>query len=529
MSVAVQPQVIPNERHNSYDWPIRESDPASSPRRPRCATDALSRSPCFGSTGCLVSDSECTLLERPFSLLSAEFYELKERTQQILNCSKLYLTDKELIVAKVDGINAKKKPRLLHLRTHPLSEIEVEFDQLDPSIMRIRDLRHAARLYIYRLRHKNGEYRLQQWVSRMNFASSLRASINHRGEFAPDACVTDFSVFQIFSPGPSSPRSRRLRSPPVQSYEWHGVTHPDIANSIVPTPSPDLEESAGLCEGLSVPQATCSSYGGSPKHDPFLDLEDDLQPRDRLRSHSCPPANDAALPVPSTPNGKPSEEQQTDLPSPTEPHSRAFMSPSRHTTIRKNRLKFSPRVPKSVTRALSGHFTSVPPSTESTPVKPTKRYLRRSSLHSATIPRSRNKQRVKKRKENCKDDETRSEGVASTPPTPAPPATPSKLKSPGSILKIIRGRWNSSVGFKTINPEETWLPFDETDNGSPVPTEPLSLPRNSTKLFMLKPKEVAEELTSIDVEMFQSIDVSEIKNGAWTKNSTKVRRNISCF
>ena len=76
MSVVVQPQAMPNERHNSYDWPIRESVPVSLPSRPRCATDALSRSPCFGSTGCLVSESECTLLKKPFSLLSAEFYEL---------------------------------------------------------------------------------------------------------------------------------------------------------------------------------------------------------------------------------------------------------------------------------------------------------------------------------------------------------------------------------------------------------------------------------------------------------------------
>ena len=452
-------------------------------------------------------------------MLSAEFYELKERTQQILHCSKLYLTDKELIVARVDGINGKKKPRLLHLRTHSLGEIEVEFDQSDPSIMRIRDLRHAARLYIYRLRHRNGENTLQQWVSRMNFSPSLRASMNHRGELAADASTNDFSVFQIFSPGPSSPRSRRWRSPPVQSHEWHGVTYTDIP-SIIPSPSPDLEDSLGLSEVQSVPQV--ASYGGSPKHDPFANLEE-LQPRDRLRSHSCPPANDSVTPVPSAAS-KPSDEQQPDLASPTATHSRAFMSPSRHSTIRKNRLKFSPRVPKSVTRAFSGHFYGSS-STESPPVKPTKRYLRRATQHSATLPRSRNKQRVKKRKESGKDDETRSEGIASMPQTPVPPPTPSKLKSPGSILKIIRGRWNSSVGFKTINPEETWLPFDETDRGSPL-SDSLSLPRNNTQLFMLKPKEVAEELTVIDAEMFRSIDVTEIKNAAWTKNSTKVSKQM---
>lgn len=525
MSVAVEPQIMAIQRHNSYDWPMSEPVQMPLPQRPRCATDALSRSPCFGSTGCLVSESESALFNEYFSLLSAEFYEVKERTQQALHCIKLYLTDKELIVARVDGVTGKKKPRLLHLRTHSLNEIEVEFDQSDQNIMRIRDLRHASRLHIYRLRRRIGAQAMRQWVSRLNYASSsssLLGEPNHRRDLAVDVSVNNVGLFQIIPPGPSSPTARSSRSSSVQPQEWHGETFAEITPTI-PSPSPDFEESAGISEMQSVPQF--ASYGGTPKHLQFSGLEE-LKQRERLRSHSCPPSDDSVHSSPvSSANKKLTHEQHSssrdDLTSPTvTPGNRPFMSPIRHTTIRKNRLKFSPRVARSVTKAFSTHFNSLS-SAESTPVKSTKHHFKRSSQHFSTLPRSRNKQRVRKRKES-RDEESKSEGIASTPPTPVPPTTPIRLKSPGSILKIIRGRWNSSVGIKTVNLEDTWTPFDETDRGSPLP-DPVTLPRN-VKLFMLKPKEVAEELTLIDAEMFRNIDPSEIENSAWTKQ-TKVSKN----
>ena len=63
----------------------------------------------------------------------------------------------------------------------------------------------------------------------------------------------------------------------------------------------------------------------------------------------------------------------------------------------------------------------------------------------------------------------------------------------------------------TAGQESCWSPFDH-------------FLQSYSKLFSFKAKDIAAELTLIDAEMFRCIAPSELKDAAWTKTETKVRK-----
>lgn len=106
-----------------------------------------------------------SLLQSARLLLADEFAELDEESREEITSVKLYLTEKELLVANKCTDSPNIRAKLSFLRTHLLSEVDVELDPEDASSMYIKEINGHRRRFLYRLRQ--GAAQLSLWMSRI--------------------------------------------------------------------------------------------------------------------------------------------------------------------------------------------------------------------------------------------------------------------------------------------------------------------------------------------------------------------------
>ena len=177
-------------------------------------------------------------------------------------------------------------------------------------------------------------------------------------------------------------------------------------------------------------------------------------------------------------------------------------STSPQLSLGKKKLNFSPQARK-FTRALSACLMNTKHSSK----KEIRHQLSFQENYSTSLPRSLKSAKKERKKKG------RSATYSVTTSEPQVPMTPTKLKSPGSLLKMFHRKWASYATFKlddVLSPSEDLIDGEELD---------LYNKPNHLKLYLQNPKEIAEELALMDAEIFKSIDISELHNEAWTKKT----------
>lgn len=399
-------------------------------------------------------------------LLSDDFEELEVTSRLSIGAVRIFLTDSDIVIAKFIE-EYPRKNYLTHLRTHAIEEIDIEVDPTEDSVMCLTAA--AGRRFLYRIR--GGCESVASWMNRV---FRLR-----RNTISPSSSRMSTMEERVDKQLPTL-CCDRLQLPPLP-IESHLSESRDVhsdeptANGLVVLEDDDrvaLREFSPLKRRKAFRNSDLESF------------------RSRTRSCSAPPDdNKPPSEITATSNGG------IDI---TTIKNFASESPTgtRQSSSRKGKLKMSPRA-KRFTRALSARIIHTPVN-DSTSEEKTVEVRRAKSLNhsaqSSTLPRSskRNKNRF---------------GPNTTPP----PGTPTKPKSPGSILKIF----NRKSGVSSYGLEEYMSSMEEQDLKSvDVHNKPKQL-----KLYLQPPKQLAEELSLIDAELFCNIQQAELQDGAWTKKN----------
>ena len=431
-------------------------------------------------------------------LLTEEFEELEAQSRQPIASLKLYLTDTELIVAKFTVDFLSEKESLTHLRTHSLKDVDVEVDAEDTSVMCLQT--NFGTKFFYRL--KTGATGLSSWMNRI-----FRLKRSSVSPSSSNASTVDERTDQQVLPLPANLPAASVGPIPVHQLSQPNHHSPDFCS----LPQPDIIETKSNHETTETNNLLNSPGKKSvplQRREAFRapDL-DSFRNSTRIRSSSAPP--------------EPSEEQLEMLTkSPTSISSSKdvdlsvenaedpFGSPSRHSSLRKGKLKISPRARK-FTRALSARLihtpvNSSPLTKEEKPVEVRRAKSLNANILSSTLPRSTKFGGKKERRRKSKSFFLESQD-------PSVPNTPTKPKSPGSILKLFHRKATSN----SLNLEELISSIEDTE----LTELDLHNKPNHFKLYLQNPRTLAEELTLIDAEMFRNIDISELQNGAWTKKA----------
>ena len=193
-----------------------------------------------GSLPSLANSEKDNLLQSATLLLADEFFELDEHGRKEIASVKLYLTDKELLVANFKPADSQnQRAKLSYLRTHLLSDIEVEVDSEDASSMRIRETNGHRRRFLYRLRQ--GAAGLALWMSRIcknkcscvaavRSKESFTTTEQRAGEAQSDlhqdnAAASEVAVVEL-PRGEKCTKSNGLLPPAFN--EWHGRLESEI-------------------------------------------------------------------------------------------------------------------------------------------------------------------------------------------------------------------------------------------------------------------------------------------------------------
>ena len=443
-------------------------------------------------------------------LLSDDFQELDCSTREITAQLKLYLTEYQLVVAAKN--TDKDRPKLAHLRTHDLKKISIEQDTSDNSIMKVTELNGSSVIHVHLYQLLQSSPNLTLWLRKI-FQSTREESTG------PVASTVKIRVASN-SPEPNLPlppsltRNSKTSSLP-SSYRHKAFVVPllqveqqqDNEDCIPIKKSQSFNSLLVTDNQLDVHPRDKSDKKGLKRTNAFRLLDRDSAKTRSGRSFSCPPEepSKATLTSPSSQHSTSSD----NLTSPTTPKEFMTNSTTHHTTIRKGKMKWSPRA-REFTRALSARLHT-PTSSPKHVSRKRGGSLTQSITQSATLPRP-EKSGKKKRKGKS----------FSTPKEP--PGTPTRIKSPGTLLRRFQQKWSTS----STKIEDASSPVDEPDGAMEpstpgVPGTPSSKASRHTKLYLQNPKELAEELCLMDAEMFREINLMELSNGAWTKKNTKVR------
>ena len=422
-----------------------------------------------------INDNDLTF--NKLLVLSDEFEQVDPDTNTTVHSLlQVYLTDTELIVATKESSEIIK-----HLRTHQLRDTLFERDRSNMDVLRV--ITDKGETYHYKSKRSHST-EIGLWITRI--FQSKRCSDSPSS--STDSTVTaENRSLQVSTPTLTVQRPSR---------EWHGESllqyRNDHSTVFFPDPLPDddLKYSSLKRRGAFRIQDLRKSKTNN---------------RTMLRSSSVPP-DDNKDTATSTPNGVLTSTPRTF-------HNEASRS-SAPSSLRKKRLKFSR---KSFTKALSARLTNAnvvtPKSAQSSPNFTKKEFKRGHSFHSShssTLPRLSRPTKSTSSSKPVQKNKHRSESCSASTPEPI---TPSKLKSPGALLRIFHRKWNWSDVW--TSPSED----DHIDVGSledPFTSKPIT-----QKLYLQNLKEIATELTLMDAEMFRSISLSELFNEAWTKK-TKV-------
>ncbi len=423
-------------------------------------------------------------------LLTDEFEELEVYSRVPITSVKLFLTDTEIIVARLteDKCSSSCKKSLTHLRTHYIKEVDIEIDSIDSSVMCLTT-RIVGRKFLYKL--GSGAAGLSSWINRLfrlsrnsiSPSSSTASTIDERQEqqqqhqSSPLVCTNP----SLDNPDPSAADQHSFE---LQSEGTNGSN--DEYSSL-----PD-----------TIDEKSLKNYSPLKRRKAFRNTDLDSF-RSRTRSYSAPPDEQVEE---TTPTSLPSSLVQNGTNhhlSPTNSEN-FFESPSRHSSLRKGKLKVSPRARK-FTRALSARLMNIPISNNDDEKSVEVRRVKSLNHSSSTLPRP-SKQSNKRSKS--------SKSALFSISSPSTPGTPTKPpKSPGSILKLFHRRSNIS----SMNLEEFLSSMEENDlSNIDIQNKPKQL-----KLYLQPPRQLAEELTLMDAESFRNIEQTELLNGAWTKK-TKV-------
>ena len=444
-------------------------------------------------------------------VLAGEFEEI---TAQSCNSLKLYLTDTELVVAsKTFNCTGKEdKSQLKHVRTHLLKDICVSQDPNNSDTLKVKTL--DGEVFLYKM--KQGATGISFWLARI-----FRLK---RTSVSPTS--TDSTCDDRINPTKSLPSPLMFQSIPVlninrPSIEWHGETFKQYSSL---SPSPELENSLEISQnGLHFSHSAQSLKSNSlerrvlplKRREAFRVPDKESFRRwysDRLRSSSAPPDKQKDTPsnIPTSPISQFSSSSDNLLAPVCPLREQLEESTLPQSSLRKKKLKFSPQARK-FTRALSARLmnTGINSSPKHLSKKEFSHHLSFQENHSTSLPRSLKSDKKERKKKG------RSVTYSVSTPEPQVPMTPTKPKSPGSLLKLFHRKWASSATFKlddVLSPSEDVIDGEELD---------LHNRPNHLKLYLQNPKDIAEELALMDAEIFRSIDLSELHNEAWTKK-TKV-------
>lgn len=134
-----------------------------------------------GSLPSLANCDKDSLLLSAKLLMADEFTELDVQSRREIAPVKLYLNNRELLVASKQTDPASEKPKVTYLRTHMLSEVVIERDTVDSSCMCVSE--HRER-YLYKL--DQGEASMALWMSRISRPCLVRS----RSEEALTSCTS---------------------------------------------------------------------------------------------------------------------------------------------------------------------------------------------------------------------------------------------------------------------------------------------------------------------------------------------------
>ena len=391
-------------------------------------------------------------------LLSDDFEELEVTSRLSIGVVRIFLTDSNIVIAKFTEECPRKK-LLTHLRTHAIEEINIELDPTEDGVMCLTAA--AGGLFLYRIR--GGCESVASWMNRVFRLrrNTISPSFSHMSTM-DDKQLPTLCCDRLQLPHP------------------HNV-HVD-------------ELTANELEGDD--RVSLRKFSPLKRHKAFRNS--DLESfRSRTRSSSAPPDDNKPPSKITTTKGG------IDIITIKNSASESPTAGTRQSSLRKGKLKMSPRA-KRFTRALSARIIHTPVN-DSTSEEKTVEVRRAKSLnhtaHSLTLPRS------SKRKKNRSRSKQELFGHNTTPP----PGTPTKPKSPGSILKIF----NRKSGVSSYSLEEYMSSMEEQDLKSvDVHNKPKQL-----KLYLQPPKQLAEELSLIDAELFCNIQQAELQDGAWTKKN----------
>ena len=455
-------------------------------------------------------DDEASKLETDSYLLNAkllltdEFEELEVHSRVSIALVKLFLTDSEIIVAKLTEDFLSRKTVLTHLRTHSIKEVDIEADPDDPSVMCLTT--RSGRRFCYRIRRGAG--RVASWMNRFfrirrNSVSPSSAGMSTLEERQDEQQSYSLPVSRpmvyLYSPSVEEHHSHLPHVPSYESESDSNTPRPHGLSNSATVPDEDETKPSTRLPNLKRRKAFRNS-----------DLDSFLTSNGRTRSSSAPPEEKPEETQATTNTTIPSDLMATFIGDPsisTGNSFNPFESPVRHSSLRKGKLKISPRANR-FSRALSARIIHTPVDSSSDERSVEVRRAKSLNTSSSTLPHRSSKNKGKK--------EPRSKAKSAlfdinTLPTPGTPTKPPK--SPGSILKIFHRR----SGTSSFNLEEFMSSMEEQE----LLTVDVHNKPKQLKLYLQQPRELAEELTLIDAEMFRKIELTELQNGAWTKK-TKV-------
>lgn len=441
-------------------------------------------------------------------LLSDDFEELEVHSRVYIASVKLFLTDTHIIVATDQCSGSSDQPS--YLRAHLIKEIDIELDQEQPTMI---FLTSQTGRFLYFIR--NGASRIAYWMNCVfrlkrdgviSSSPSIESTMDERTKQQQQQHpLSSSSVVQSVE-GPSPPSSSLPSTPSRQHVSLSSDTS---SHDVRTVKSSSLKRGSGLRRRMAFRN---SDFG------PF---------RERSRSSSVPAENldtqettlaELNLDLTSISNNEKCDRDQHQdndddsfLSQVDSTH--VFESPSRHSSLRKGKLKISPRANK-FTRALSARLNNSS-SNSSLSSTPTPEVRRAKSLNnsSSTLPRP---------KRNHKKELRATKSKSTVFDSSTPPVTPTKMpKSPGSLLK----RFNRRTGTSSLNLENFLLSMEESD----ISTVDVQNKPKQLKLYLQPPLQIAEELTLMNAEMFHEIDQKELENGAWTKKTKVSQLAITCW
>lgn len=395
-------------------------------------------------------------------ILSGQFKDISSASTV-----NVYLTDSCIIVATNGG----------HLRTHYLKEIDIS--QEEGSLI-VKD--EQGLIYNYKPVKASP---IDLWIHKIT-------TLQH------DANSIDLSICSLpSSQGPlCRPPSFKVHRP---SLEWHGEQFTEISNSHLQTSTSD--------------DAIKQQQTSSLKRRQAFRSPDKLRLNRKHRASSAPPDKESVSEgIVITPPQSPSSSDHLLSPVATKPSNTT--SSSAPSSLRKKKIKFPPKARK-FTRALSAKLMNTPlmtSSAHSSPKLSKKEFQRNHSFQSdllstASLPRTLpNKYIVRK---------NHSLYLPNSPDLI--PTTPTRLRSPGNLLKLFQRK-----RIYSVTPQHSFDGDTLDGCGSSDSNKDFILHRSTQfKLYCHSAKVIAQELALIDSELFRKIKLSELQDGAWTKK-TKV-------